>query len=89
MKLQYDEQLSNHAIKFNLRRYIRVKDYSISCNSAKYRAYRPYASIMLLIYAVVFPCLLAYYVRKQLATAAGVAGRGLHSSIFQLNLSRF
>jgi len=32
-----------------------VKDYSISCNSAKYRAYRPYASIMLLIYAVVFP----------------------------------
>jgi hypothetical protein len=32
-----------------------VKDYSISCNSDKYQAYLPYASIMLLIYAVVFP----------------------------------
>jgi hypothetical protein len=51
-----------------------VKDYSISCNSAKYRSYRPYASIMLFIHAVVFPCILAYYVRRQLATAAGVAG---------------
>jgi hypothetical protein len=51
-----------------------VKDYSISCNSAKYRSYRPYASIMLFIYAVVFPCLLAYYVCRQRATAAGFAG---------------
>jgi hypothetical protein len=51
-----------------------VKDYSISCNSTKYQSYLPYASIMLFIYAVVFPCLLAYYVRRQLATAAGGAG---------------
>ena len=49
-----------------------IKDYSISCKSAKYQKYAPYASIMLFIYAVVFPCLLAFYVRKQRATAAGV-----------------
>jgi len=62
-----------------------VKDYSISCNSDKYQAYLPYASIMLFVYAVVFPCLLAFYVRRQRATAAGVAGRALHSSTSQLN----
>jgi hypothetical protein len=32
-----------------------VKDYSISCSSTKYKSYLPYASIMLFIYAVVFP----------------------------------
>ena len=47
-------------------------DYSISCESAKYRSYAPYASFMLFLYAVVFPCLLAYYVRRRHATAAGV-----------------
>jgi len=53
-----------------------VKDYGISCNSAKYKSYLPYASIMLFVYAVMFPCLLAYYVRMQRAnaTAAGLAG---------------
>jgi hypothetical protein len=54
-----------------------IKDYSISCKSDKYTAYAPYASIMLFIYAVMFPCILAYYVRKQRAsstTAAGIAG---------------
>ena len=51
-----------------------VKDYSISCNSDKYKAYLPYASIMLVLYSIVFPCFLAYHVRKQRAKHSMTAG---------------
>jgi hypothetical protein len=48
-----------------------VKDYSISCNSTKYKSYLPFAMIALFLYAIVFPAVLAYYVRKQLLNTAG------------------
>jgi hypothetical protein len=96
MKLRYDEPLSNFAVNCNLRRYIKaaggVGRGLTALQLDIHEALRPTEEESIpdedAVRQQTIPFHLVWSAARR-DVRANVLGRGLHSSTFQLNLSRF